>query len=593
MEQSPQTPTPSHEWGSEVEALALPANECEPDTLVSLLLCDHDDKNEGYEFGEQLQGFLHPYQEDFDPFGATAPVPVVKKGGMARLRAKVMAMRAFQGLVKTIKKKDVNSGTMPPPGAPCNAVGKADDKHKGLRRPSVGDDTIAQLRAASRTLNSAVVTKESVALMSEAVGNDIDEFLKKRDDAGDAVLDMLPELETPWNLPDLAVIFRPPPDLMEAMAVGISPGKWIQIAPGQEQKPTHEVNQGKNKWNLLKSAVNTGIAFKLIAKDRSNNSEEQNMERRQKVQCEVDQFKSWILNITSSWEEMMMSQVEEDASPDLSRASSLTQPMVRGQFLVKAIATGLCHLFPSVDSEKEAIVDVVIVAQHCPKNWPENSECQITECSVPGANKDGKDGKATRRNKQINEHCTIKLKMPKSEGVTLKIWSNGRTQTTGCKDREMLVKANQTVSEAIRHIHKMHVASPDAISPVFREGKEEHGDSQGQVKVLSAPLLGSWDLNLKRQGAKLHLAHLCEFLSQESTADRVMKATHVPAVGNSARFNNLSLYIKREALKSWPQESHTDQASVYVNVYEGGKCSVLAVPNYEVAEELADVVSDM
>jgi hypothetical protein len=32
---------------------------------------------------------------------------------------------------------------------------------------------------------------------------------------------------------------------------------------------------------------------------------------------------------------------------------------------------------------------------------------------------------------------------------------------------------------------------------------------------------------------------------------------------------------------------------VYVNVYEAGKCSVLAVPDIAVAEELADVVSDM
>jgi ABC-type uncharacterized transport system YnjBCD substrate-binding protein len=37
----------------------------------------------------------------------------------------------------------------------------------------------------------------------------------------------------------------------------------------------------------------------------------------------------------------------------------------------------------------------------------------------------------------------------------------------------------------------------------------------------------------------------------------------------------------------------TSQSTVYVNVYEAGKCSVLAVPDIAVAEELADVVSDM
>ncbi|MGB1594310.1 MAG: hypothetical protein ACPIOQ_16260 [Promethearchaeia archaeon] len=62
--------------------------------------------------------------------------------------------------------------------------------------------------------------------------------------------------------------------------------------------------------------------------------------------------------------------------------------------------------------------------------------------------------------------------------------------------------------------------------------------------------------------------------------------------GNSARFNNLSLYIRRECLARW-KEDGSDQTTVYVNVYETGKCSVLAAPDVEVAEELADVVCGM
>ena len=54
----------------------------------------------------------------------------------------------------------------------------------------------------------------------------------------------------------------------------------------------------------------------------------------------------------------------------------------------------------------------------------------------------------------------------------------------------------------------------------------------------------------------------------------------------------MSLYIKKGCLKKW-QDDSTDQKTVYVNVYEAGKCSVLAAPDEDVAEELAQIVCDM
>eukprot|EP00960_Hanusia_phi_P001112 30143-Hanusia_phi.AAC.5 len=91
---------------------------------------------------------------------------------------------------------------------------------------------------------------------------------------------------------------------------------------------------------------------------------------------------------------------------------------------------------------------------------------------------------------------------------------------------------------------------------------------------------------------------------------RVQRVQFATKKGNSARFNNLSLYIRISCLKSWCHEptAQKKQDNVYVNVYESGtssesvscpgqwaagKCSVLAVPNSEVAEELADVVSEL
>eukprot|EP00960_Hanusia_phi_P028577 747479-Hanusia_phi.AAC.4 len=148
-----------------------------------------------------------------------------------------------------------------------------------------------------------------------------------------------------------------------------------------------------------------------------------------------------------------------------------------------------------------------------------------------------------------------------------------------------------------------------------------------EVRILSAPLLGSWNINLKSKnpflpsgpnifsfpeaGIKLNMQALCEFLQQSMFEDRVYKVQFVAQKGNSSRFNNLSLYIRTSCLLTWKKDDDLDnhQDNVYVNVYESGvtilflffqshrslpgKCSVLAVPDTEVAEELADVVSGM
>ena len=90
-------------------------------------------------------------------------------------------------------------------------------------------------------------------------------------------------------------------------------------------------------------------------------------------------------------------------------------------------------------------------------------------------------------------------------------------------------------------------------------------------------MLGSWDLNLRSIGGKLDMGRLCEYLSAPKFQDRVVKVQHVAAKGNSARFNNISLYIRKECLKLWSYENN-EQSTVYVNVYEAGKCSVRHPP---------------
>lgn len=83
-------------------------------------------------------------------------------------------------------------------------------------------------------------------------GGDIDDMLNHRESAGESVLSPMNALETEWNVPDLNLIFRPPKILMEAMAIGISPGKWVKLAPNAT------AGVQRSKWKTLKTVMSSG-----------------------------------------------------------------------------------------------------------------------------------------------------------------------------------------------------------------------------------------------------------------------------------------------------------------------------------------------
>jgi hypothetical protein len=60
--------------------------------------------------------------------------------------------------------------------------------------------------------------------------------------------------------------------------------------------------------------------------------------------------------------------------------------------------------------------------------------------------------------------------------------------------------------------------------------------------------------------------------------------------GNSSRFKQLCLYIKRECLSSW-KDSDGGQATAYVALFDTGKCNINAAPNDVVATVNSRVAS--
>jgi hypothetical protein len=74
----------------------------------------------------------------------------------------------------------------------------------------------------------------------------------------------------------------------------------------------------------------------------------------------------------------------------------------------------------------------------------------------------------------------------------------------------------------------------------------------GMVRVLSAPLLVSWDTNLSSVGGKLDSSQVSEFLSRPEFSDRVAKVTNAKKGDLTSRLRNLSLYIRKDCLKVRP-----------------------------------------
>eukprot|EP00277_Geminigera_cryophila_P003922 CAMPEP_0179431410 /NCGR_PEP_ID=MMETSP0799-20121207/16305_1 /TAXON_ID=46947 /ORGANISM="Geminigera cryophila, Strain CCMP2564" /LENGTH=628 /DNA_ID=CAMNT_0021208323 /DNA_START=186 /DNA_END=2073 /DNA_ORIENTATION=+ len=583
-----------------------------------------DDWEDGFDFGEF---------EDMQPVAASASRPGQERAqrNLGNLRTHVQyAMKAFQGMLAASVLGEDQQGVLDGGG-------------------SYGEQTVHGHAGVESCFSGPHEPLVRAALGGNA-GGDIDDMLNSRENAGECVLSpsLDADQDTEWNIPDLNLIFRPPKFLMEAMAIGISPGNWVKLAP--------TAAAGNSKWKTLKTVLSTGLAFKQGAQDADLYSEEERDARKKQLQLDVEQLKNFLLSTTKAWEDLLVEMDDgyggirsrtssppplangasgshsEDSfkrvRPDLleslngggfedkttlsiADAIAMALPVLepkrgipqRSAVAVKGIATGICQLFNGLPAQSTVRagglldIDALASAISCP--YPsDTSDVQILEvCGrIPpksaGANDKvpAESVKATR----LNNVCAFKMKVQGGgDNVTLRIWANGKTQTSGCKDRGMLLAVNSCICQAIANIsaHNMRHNLPRVIRGDAQR-QEEALSHLAHIRVLSAHILGSWNVDLRSVGAKLDMGNLCEFLAGDRFGDRVFKVSHVKPKGNSARFNNLSLYVRRECLTQWKDDG-SDQTTVYVNVYEAGKCSVLAAPDAEVAEELADIVCGM
>jgi hypothetical protein len=268
--------------------------------------------------------------------------------------------------------------------------------------------------------------------------------------------------------------------------------------------------------------------------------------------------------------------------------------------MVCSVATGTCQLFPHVlkmphQAYRDNMVDILSVDtmnRVCPYPFPQNPNApQILEV-IQKQNQRQKRKKDGTFNENARARCEFKLSIPGGgDKIMMTMWANGKTLTSGCKDRNMLIEANLCMANTI--LFAMRMPLPPGYPPLVHfNNVVPQLILEEPVRVLSAPLLGNWDTNLSSVGGRLDTTKVCSYLSRPQFAHQVAKVTAAKQGGCASRFQNLSLYIRKECLTLWPTD-HAGQATVYINVYESGKCSMMSVPSIEVAEQVADVVTGL
>ncbi|EKX32993.1 hypothetical protein GUITHDRAFT_148237 [Guillardia theta CCMP2712] len=191
----------------------------------------------------------------------------------------------------------------------------------------------------------------------------------------------------------------------------------------------------------------------------------------------------------------------------------------RDPFEIKAIATGLCQLFPSMYDRNVQLFDILAVKEAVTLPWPCNDpRGTITQISVQAKNPYPK-----HNGKKQYDSCTFMMKMMGDDEIKLRVWSNGRTQAYGCKSRDKLIEANTIAVDMIRVVDKMCKSSG---MPTLWKVAKKNADELLQedcVKIISAPLLGSWNMNFKNVGIKLNMDALFRFLQSHEFSDRYVR----------------------------------------------------------------------
>lgn len=142
-------------------------------------------------------------------------------------------------------------------------------------------------------------------------------------------------------------------------------------------------------------------------------------------------------------------------------SASYTESLpTRDPFEIKAIATGLCQLFPNMYDRNVQLFDILAVKEAVTLPWPCNDpRGTVTQISVQAKNPYPK-----HNGKKQYDSCTFMMKMMGEDEIKLRVWSNGRTQAYGCKSRDKLIEANTIAVDLIRVVDKMCKSAGDPLS---------------------------------------------------------------------------------------------------------------------------------
>ena len=302
-------------------------------------------------------------------------------------------------------------------GKACPTYEQLDESKPGVERAATAPGSPSALAACSGGTGWGGAAPESTPAYapSESIGNaggDIDDMLGARETAGESVLTDQHDGNDEWNIPDLSLIFRPPKFLMEAMAMGVEPGKWVKLAPNAA------AGTQRSKWKMLKTVMSAGIGFKAGAAEAEGYSEEEREARKKQLQLEVQQLQNFLLSITKAWDDLATEMGDDgvgaDGGPDSGAARQLDMPPAGAASLSadSSFAHGTGESKPSLVDSGEAGASVLT---------------HVSGAGGGGASLDGFGGGRRRQAAMPAEAITVNIPSHVSvhtnmEGLVPQVW---------------------------------------------------------------------------------------------------------------------------------------------------------------------------
>lgn len=244
--------------------------------------------------------------------------------------------------------------------------------------------------------------------------------------------------------------------------------------------------------------------------------------------------------------------------------------------------TFVCDLL----SPHEGQVDLEILAEDCTivacAPGIVGLSCQLQTAEGTRVVKRGQVKDARRH---FAHQAQLRLSLPNSPNISLKVFSTGRLQIAGCRDEESCMEAVQLVAHAVNEIQTRR---PDVMK---RQVKVEGTLVEGPInpKDLPSPQIVmincSFDSGMAAVGSALNPHRLTELLYE---MQRNSKAVEEVSYNPEQRYTGVKVKFKPNVDLVGDEDAVTRDREVFIGMFPSGKAVITGAVRWEEVERSYD-----